>query len=116
MKTDTWIRAIRLRRRGPTRTEHRKTYRAEFPREAVRLVTEQRYGVADTARNVGLYVHRLRRWTQEYTVSTPAAFPGKGRLTLEPNELRQLRDEVKRLRLEREIFKKAMCFLGNEPS
>jgi len=37
-------------------------------------------------------------------------------LTLEPNELRQLRDEVKRLRLEREIFKKAMCFLGNEPS
>jgi transposase-like protein len=27
-------------------TEKRKTYTAEFKREAVRLVTEQRYGVA----------------------------------------------------------------------
>ena len=58
----------------------------------------------------------LRRWKQAYTVSPPAAFPGHGRLTLEHNELRQLRDEVKRLRMERDILKKAMRFFVNEPS
>jgi transposase len=85
--------------------EKRKTSTAEFKREAVRLVTEQHYGVAETARNLGINVNRLRRWKQEYTANTPTAFPGNGRLTPEPTELRQLRDEVKRLRMEREILK-----------
>lgn len=44
--------------------EQRKTYTAEFKQEAGRLVTEQRYGVAETARNLGLNVHMLRRWKQ----------------------------------------------------
>ena len=51
--------------------EKRKTYTAEFKREAVRLVTDQRYGVADTARNLGLNVTMLRRWKQEVTPRLP---------------------------------------------
>jgi transposase len=97
-------------------TEKRKTYTAEFKREAVRLVTEQHYGVAETARNLGINVNMLRRWKQEYTANTHAAFPGHGHLTPEQAELRQLRDEVKRLRMERDILKKAMRFFVNEPS
>lgn len=85
--------------------EKRKTYTAEFKREAVRLVTEQRYGVAETARNLGINVNMLRRWKQEYTTHTAAAFPGNGPGTPEQAELRQLRDEVKRLRMERDILK-----------
>jgi transposase len=46
-------------------TEKRKTYTVEFKREAVRLVPEQRYGVAETARNLGINVNMLRRWKQE---------------------------------------------------
>ena len=89
---------------------------SEFKREAVRLVTEQRYGVAETARNLGLNVNMLRRWKQEATANPQNAFPGNGRLTPEQDELRQLRDEVKRLRMERDILKKAMRFFVNEPS
>ena len=96
--------------------EKRKTYTAEFTREAVRLVTEQRYGVAETARNLGINVKMLRRWKQEYTTHTSAAFPGNGHVTPEQAELRQLRDEVKRLRMERDILKKAIRFFINEPS
>jgi transposase len=96
--------------------EKRKTYTAEFKREAVRLVTEQRYGVAETARNLGLNVNMLRRWKQEATATPQAAFPGNGHLTPEQDEIRQLRDEVKRLRMERDILKKAMRFFVNEPS
>ena len=95
--------------------EKRKTYTAEFKQEAVRLITEQRYGVAETARNLGINVNMLRRWKHEYTANTHAAFPGNGRLTAEQEELRQLRDEVKRLRMERDILKKAMRFFVNEP-
>ena len=95
-------------------TEKRKTYTAEFKREAVRLVTEQRYGVAETARNLGINVNMLRRWKQEYTDSAQAAFPGNGRLPPDQEELRQLREENKRLRMERDILKKAAIFFANE--
>ena len=97
-------------------TEKRKTYTAEFKREAVRLVTEQRYGVAETARNLGINVKMLRRWKQEYTANSQAAFPGNGHLPPDQEELRQLRDDVKRLRMERDILKKAMRFFVNESS
>jgi transposase len=94
-------------------TEKRQTYTAEFKREAVRLVTEQRYGGAETARNLGLNVNRLRRWKQAYTANTQVAFPGNGHLPPGQEERRQLRDEVKRLRMEREIVKKARRFFVN---
>jgi transposase len=95
--------------------EKRKVYSAEFKQEAVRLLTAQRDGVAETARHLGINVNMLRRWKQEYTTNAPAAFPGNGRMTSEQAELRQRRDEVKRLRLERDLLKKALRFFGNEP-
>jgi transposase-like protein len=44
--------------------EKRKVYSTEFTQEAVRLMTDQRYGVAETARHLGINVNRLRRWKQ----------------------------------------------------
>jgi transposase len=95
--------------------EKRKTYTAAFKQEAVRLITEQRYGVAATARNLGVNVNMLRRWKQEYTTNAATAFPGNGRLTSEQEELRQLREENKRLKMERDILKNAMRFFVNDP-
>jgi transposase len=97
-------------------TEKRKTYTAEFKREAVRLITEHGYKTAETARNLGLNTNMLRRWKQEYADTPQAAFRGNGHLTPEQEELRQLREENKRLRMERDILKKAMRFFVNEPS
>jgi transposase len=94
--------------------EKRKTYTAEFKQEAVRLITEHRYGVAETARHLGINVNMLRRWKQEYT-NAHTAFPGNGRLTAAQEALHQLRDAVKRLRMERDILTKAMRFFVNEP-
>jgi transposase len=96
--------------------ERRKVYSAEFKQEAIRLITEQRYGVAETARHLGINVNMLRRWKQEYTMHVAAAFPGNGRLTPEQEELRQLREENKRRRMERDVLKKAMRFFVNEPN
>ena len=96
--------------------ERRKTYTPEFKQEAVRLITEQRYGVAETARNLGINTNMLRRWKQEYSGNPQTAFPGNGRLTPDQEELRGLRDENKRLKMEREILTKAMRFFVNEPN
>jgi transposase-like protein len=67
--------------------EKRQTYTAELKREAVRLVTEHGYGVAEAARNLGINVHMLRRWKRQYEAQTHGAFPGKGRLSPEHAEL-----------------------------
>jgi transposase len=95
-------------------TEKRKTYTAEFKHEAVRLVTEQGYGVSEAARNLGLNINMLRRWKRELSERANGAFPGKGHLSPEQEELHRLRDEVKRLRMERDILKKAAIFFANE--
>lgn len=94
--------------------ETRKTYTAEFKREAVRLVTEHHYGVAEAARNLGINTNMLRRWKREFADQANGAFPGKGRLSPEQEELHRLRAENKRLRMEREILKKAAAFFANE--
>jgi transposase len=95
------------------RAEKRKSYTADFKREAVRLVTEHQYGVAEAARNLGINVNMLRRWQREVADSEKGAFPGKGRLAPAQEELHRLRAENKRLRMEREILKKAAAGCAN---
>jgi transposase len=95
-------------------TEKRQTYTAEFKCEAVRLVTEHGYGVGEAARNVGLNAHMLQRWKRELAGRENGVFPGKGRLSRDQEELHRLREENKRLRMERDILKKALGFVASE--
>jgi transposase-like protein len=83
--------------------EQRKVYSAECTQEAVRLMTDHHDGVAETARHLGSNGHRLRRWKQEYPAHVSPAFPGNGQRTSAQEALRQLRDEVNRLRPVRPI-------------
>ena len=96
--------------------EKRKTYTPEFKREAVRLVTEHHYGMAEAARNLGINTNMLRRWKRELAENENGAFPGKGRFSPEQEELHRLRAENKRLGMEREILKKATAFFAKESS
>jgi transposase len=84
-------------------TEKRKTYTAEFKREAVRLVTEQEYGVSEAARHLGRNINMLLRWKRELSERANGAFPGKGHLSPAQEALPRRRDEVRRLRMERDI-------------
>ena len=96
--------------------EKRRNYTEEFKREALRLVTEQGYGVAETARNLGINANMLGRWKREGDTKASAAFAGNGQMTLDKAELHRLRDENKRLRMERDILKKALGFFANGSS
>jgi len=95
-------------------TQKRNNYTAEFKQEAVRLVTEQGYSMSQAARNLDININMLRRWKHQINEQGQDAFPGKGRLLPEQEELYRLREENKRLRMEREILKKTVTFFANE--
>ena len=92
----------------------RKKYTTEFKRDAVRLVTEQGYNHSEAARNLGIDRGMIGRWVKEYKADESEAFRGNGKLTAEHEELRRLREENRRLKLEREVLKKAAAFFAKE--
>ncbi len=94
----------------------RKKYTTEFKRDAVRLVTEQGYNHSEAARNLGIDRGMIGRWVKEYKADESEAFRGNGKLTAEQEELRRLREENRRLKVEREVLKKAVAFFAKESS
>ena len=92
----------------------RNSYSKQFKVDAVKLITEQGYKVSEAAQNLGINPYVLRRWKNQFETDSNQAFPGKGHMTPEKEELNRLRKEVQQLRMEREILKKATAFFVKE--
>lgn len=89
----------------------KRSYTDEFKREAVALVTEQGYTPAEAARSLGIHANLLRSWRKKFATEE------QGTETMsetEQEELKRLREEVRRLRMERDILKKATAFFAKE--
>ena len=86
----------------------RRMFSREFKIEAVRLVTQQGYSVSQAAESLGIGANLLRKWREKFDEQGQEAFPGKGKLTATDEEMRKLRKECRRLRMERDILKKAL--------
>ena len=92
----------------------RRRHSREFKVEAVRLVRERGVSMAQAARDLGVHVNVLRTWVREHQADPVQAFPGHGQQTPEQAELTQLRREVARLKMERDILKKAAAYFAKE--
>jgi len=87
-----------------------KQYSKEYKEEAVTLVKEQGYSVPEAAKSLGIASNMLYRWKEQID----AQREGKSLSVDEREELKQLRKEVKNLRMEKEILKKASAFFAKE--
>ena len=92
----------------------RRSFSREFKVEAVKLVTEQGYSLSGAARSLGVDVSVIRSWKKKLELEGADGFVGQGRLKPEDEELRRLREENRRLRMERDILKKAAAFFAKE--
>lgn len=95
-------------------TRKRRVYTAEFKAEAVKLVLEKGYSLAEAARSLGIYESLLRSWKLAVAKQADQAFPGHGNLPPPEEEIRRLRAENERLRAERDILKKATALFAQE--
>jgi transposase len=90
----------------------RRKYSLEFKQSAIKLVREREYTVVEAAKSLRVDPASLRGWLKGSPVdASPAATESSLRA-----EVRQLREENKRLLMEREILKKATAFFARHPS
>lgn len=92
----------------------RKTYSREFKVETVKLITERGEIVSQVALDMGIHENTLYKWIRELSTKPQDAFPGKGHMVSEAEELRQLKKENERLKMERDILKKAMAIFSQD--
>lgn len=93
----------------------RKKYSKKFKLDAASLVLEQGYSRKEAANSLDLNAQMLGRWVKEHQSETDGqAFRGNGKLTVEQEQIRELKAQVKRLEMERDLLKKATVFFAAE--
>ena len=95
-------------------TRRRRNYSAEFKREAVGLVVDQGYSKAEAGRSLDIRPELIRRWVGEFEAAGGNAFPGTGKLTPDQQRIGELEAENRRLKMEKEILKKASASFAKE--
>jgi transposase len=93
-----------------------KRYDKEFKIEAVRLAAEPGNTQTQIQRDLGIGQGMISRWKRELKLDGENAFPGKGNLKPQDEEVRDLRKEVEKLRRERDILKKAVAIFSEDPN
>jgi transposase len=88
----------------------------EFKIEAVRLASEPGNTQSQIERDLGISQGIISRWKRELRKDGDQAFPGKGRLKPDDDDMRRLKRENERLRRERDILKKAVAIFSEDPN
>lgn len=92
----------------------RRSYSREFKLEAARLVRERGVSIAQASRDLDLHQNMLRKWVKNFTADRAHAFPGQGQMKPEQAEIERLRREVRKLKAERDILKKAAAYFAKD--
>ena len=96
----------------------RRVFTDEFKAEAVRLVTVEGHSARQVAKDLGIHESLLRRWRRKLEARQSRATGGNGSAAVaatalaEQEEIRKLKRENERLRMERDILKKAVAIFS----
>ena len=94
----------------------KRTFSKEFKVKACELVLKDGIKHAVVAEKMGINKIMLYRWIDEYETHGEEAFVGQGHQRSEDAELRKLRKENERLKMEMEILKKAAAYFAKHPA
>ena len=86
----------------------RRTFTKEFKLETLKLAETSEKSVSQIEREMGLPAGIIFHWQRQQRKDGEQAFPGHGKLKEAESRIEQLEKEVNRLRLERDILKKAV--------
>jgi transposase len=93
----------------------RGRYPKEFKLEAVRLLSEGKKPIAEIARELDVKRTLLYRWKDQLDDKGNKAFEGSGRPKIEErSELSRLTQELKAVKEERDILKKAAAYFARD--
>ena len=94
----------------------KRMFSKEFKVKACELVIKDGIKHAVVAEKMGINKIMLYRWISEYETYGEEAFVGAGHQRSEDAELRKLRKENERLKMENEILKKAAAYFAKHPA
>ena len=89
----------------------RRKFSDEFKRDAVEIVNSSDKSIAQVARELGIYDSTLGNWVKQDEINRGVR---DGVSTSEREEVTELRRENARLRMERELLKRAVAFWVRE--
>lgn len=90
----------------------KKQYSAEFKIEAVKRIEKTGEHLSKVAKELGVAPTTMNGWIKKYKESPEAPFPGSGHLKPEDERLRKLEKEIRELKEENEILKKAAAYFA----
>ncbi len=96
-------------------TKKRRSFTEEYKSEVVNLIGAQGRPVRQVCEELGLTESSVRRWLQRAEIDAGRGAEG-ALTTAEREEFRRLRRELKEVRMERDLLKKATAFFAKESS
>ena len=78
------------------------------------MVRERGVSVSQASRDLGIHLNLLQRWIKAFEQDPAQAFPGQGQMKPEQAEIDRLKKEVAKLKMERDILKKAAAYFARE--
>jgi transposase len=92
----------------------RRSFDASFKLQIVRMIRDQGMSVSQVCRDQDLVESAVRRWLDQFDAEQ-AGQPGSGKpLTPEQQRIRQLESELRQLRMDNDLLKKASAFFARE--
>jgi transposase len=91
-----------------------KRYSSEFKIDAVRLVLNEDYSVSKAASQLGVSAKTLGIWKEQYEEGRLVTGKKQAQATPEEQELRRLREELRKAKMENEILKKASAYFARQ--
>ena len=92
----------------------RRQFTDEFKREAVRLANQLGISKAEISKDLGINANMLHRWVREQEGNRSKITDSKNE-AVSSGEFERMRRELAKVRMERDILKKALAYFAVDP-